>query len=224
MKRIITTMAAISLLTLGAASVRADVTPFLNSVTGSAGNWTWTYHSELSAAQQLDSVGATPGAVSGKMGVKSDGYKDYFTIYDFAGFIPGTNFQPVNWLFQSLNVGTTPGSVIPGDNPNLPNLTWIYNGPEVTGPVETANGLGLFGAKSIYGERTISYFAADATKHDPVNTAIDGYTQQNVGSMSVPISSVPEPSTFILLGAGLMGAVALKRRTKKGELGPTLSL
>jgi hypothetical protein len=213
MKRILTALVALSLLALGTAPVRADITPFLNNVTGSAGNWTWTYHSELSAAQELISTGAIPGAVSGPMGVLTTQYKDYFTIYDFAGFIPGSATAPANWVFQSMNVGSRPGSVLPTDNPYIPNLTWYYTGSKVTGPVEISNGLGLFTAKSIYGEQTLGSFAADATKHDPINLKIDGMVQQTVGSVTVP--TVPEPSTFVLLGAGLIGAVAMRRRARK---------
>jgi hypothetical protein len=213
MKKILITLVALSLLALGTAPARADITPFLNGISGSAGNWTWTYHSELSAAQELISTGAIPGAVSGLMGVPTTQYKDYFTIYDFAGFIPGSNTEPTNWVFQSMNVGSRPGSVLPTDNPNIPNLTWYYIGPKVTGPSEISNGLGLFTAKSIYGQSTEGAFAADATKHDPINLKIDGMVQQTVGSVTVP--TVPEPSTFVLLGAGLIGAVAMRRRAKK---------
>jgi hypothetical protein len=138
----ITTMVALSVLALGATSAQANLTPFQNSVTGSIGNWTWTYHVELDNAQQLDSTGAIPGAVSGSMGVLTSQYKDFITLFDFAGFIPGSNFQPANWLFQSLNVGSTPGDVNIVDNPNLPNLTWVYTGPLLTGPVSENNGLG----------------------------------------------------------------------------------
>ena len=216
MKRILTALVALSLLALGTTPVQADITPFLNNITGSAGNWTWTYHAELSAAQELRSdhtLSLVGVETSTKMGIKTGTYQDFFTIYDFVGFIPGSNTQPANWSFQSLDEGTTPGSVLPGDDPEIPNLTWWWTGPKVTGPVEVANGLGLFTAKSIYGVVHLGDFAADATKHDPVNVNIDGMVQQTVGSVSVP--TVPEPSTFVLLGAGLIGAVAMRRRARK---------
>jgi hypothetical protein len=217
MKRLLTAVVAISLLTLGAASVRADVTPFLNSITGSANNWTWTYHAELSSAQELSSIGAIPGTSGSTMGDRSTQYKDFMTIYDFNGFIPGSATSSADWLFQSLNVGTTSVNIIPYDNPNIPNLTWVYIGTGITGPKDSLNGLGLFSAKSIYGTKQMGFFASDATKHDAVNTMIDGLVQINGGSVTVP--TVPEPSTFVLLGTGLLGAFSLKRRAKKVEPG-----
>lgn len=213
MKGILTTLVALTLLAIGTAPAQTNVTPFLNSVTGSTNNWSWTYHTELGAPQEFSSIGAFPLATSGFTGVKSTEYQDYFTIYDFAGFIPDSNTQPPNWLFQSLNVGTTPRSIFVLDDPDIPNLTWVYDGPTITGPLELSNGLGLFTAMSIYDQQTDGTFAADATKHDPVNSNIDGLVEQTSGSVSVP--AVPEPSTFVLFGAGLIGAVVMRHRARK---------
>jgi hypothetical protein len=213
MKRILTTLVALSLLALGTAPVQADVTPFLNGITGSANNWTWTYHAELSAAQQLDSAGAIPNLIGSTMGNSSFLVQDYFVIYDFNGYIPGSASNSADWVFVGQNLGPRPFNLFPPDNPNIPNLMWRFVGTEISGPKDSSNGLGLFSAKSIYGTKQQGFFAADATKHDPINTMIDGLVQINGGSVTVP--SVPEPSTFVLLGAGLIGAVAMRRRAKK---------
>lgn len=218
MKRILTTMVALSLLALSSAPVRADISPSLVSVTGSASNWTWTYHSVLSDAQELmfnpsASIPTPPVAKLDIMPGISSKVFDFYTIYDFAGFIPGSNFQPANWHFLFYNVGSTPGSVVAQDNPNVPNLTWYYDGPKKTGVELIAGDLGLFGAHSLYRTETNGIFAGSATKHDPANSPPDGWIQQNIGSVNVPV--VPEPSTFVLFGAGLVGAVIMKRRAKK---------
>ena len=49
---------------------------------------------------------------------------DYFTIYDFAGLVAGSNSQPGDWAFSTSDTGSTPGGVNPEDDPELPNLTW----------------------------------------------------------------------------------------------------
>src|SRR4051794_30067381 len=38
---------------------------------------------------------------------------DFFTVYDFQGFVPGTNVQPANFTFSIAKTGKTP----PGTNP-----------------------------------------------------------------------------------------------------------
>ena len=214
MKRILTALVALSLLALGTAPVQADVTPFLNGITyNGPNNWTWTYHAELSAAQELSSLGAIPVLIGSTMGNSSYLVQDYFVIYDFNGYIPGSAQNSADWVFVGQNLGPRPYNLFPDDNPNIPNLLWRYVGTGITGPKDSFNGLGLFSAKSIYGKAQQGFFAADATKHDLVNPNIDGLVQINGGSVSVP--SVPEPSTFVLLGAGLIGAVAMRRRAKK---------
>ena len=36
---------------------------------------------------------------------------DFFTIYDFGSFIPGSASAPVGWTLSSSNVGVTPGQL-----------------------------------------------------------------------------------------------------------------
>src|SRR5712691_2646935 len=99
-----------SVLAMGGGAARADIIPSL--VTGSptgSGPYTYTYDANLTLQQRL---------VSG----------NFFTIYDFAGFT-GTHSQPLNWMFSSALIGTTPSTVLPVDSGAQPNLTWTYTGP-----------------------------------------------------------------------------------------------
>src|SRR6476646_7955718 len=100
------------------------ITPTLTSVTSNgSGGYTWTYNVQL-AADQDAKTGSVPGAsTAAGVGVFAT-TADYFTIYDFAGFIPGSNVQPTGWAFQSLNVGSTPSDTIPTDKAGVQNLTW----------------------------------------------------------------------------------------------------
>src|SRR5579885_1707842 len=84
---------------------RAGLLPVSVSVTPQAGNFQWTYAIVLPTDTMIRSG-------------------DYFTIYDFAGLVQGTNSQPNGWQFTQSNVGPTPDGVLPDDDPNLPNLTW----------------------------------------------------------------------------------------------------
>src|SRR5262245_17783928 len=58
---------------------------------------------------------------------------DYFTIYDFNGLVEGSNTQPSNWTFSSSMTGPTPPHILPTDSASVPNLSWAYTGPEVSG-------------------------------------------------------------------------------------------
>jgi hypothetical protein len=128
---------------------------------------------------------------------------DFFTIYDFAGYVDGG--APVaGWTLTTANSGPTPGYVMPFDDPNTPNLTWTYNGPD------GAVGQGLidtFAALSSFEGATDGFFASLTHRQ------VDGHTEANVTDTQVPAPSIvgasdmpncaPEPSAIVL------GAVAL---------------
>jgi hypothetical protein len=173
-------------------SARADIIPTLKWVTPSGSDFRWTYQANLTVDEKVNKY-------------------NFFTIYDFVGFIPGSNLQPANWVFSSTLLGKTPSKVLPDDDPKIPNLTWKYTGNTVLGP-GTLN-LGLFSALSHYGNQAMDDFAAEATKYAPGevgnNKPID-----NVGSVGVPTSAVPEPCSLALLGLGAAPLLARRRRAR----------
>jgi hypothetical protein len=67
---------------------------------------------------------------------------DFFTIYNFAGLVPGSNKQPEGWAFSTSDDGVTPlrggkALINPVDTKNIPNLTWSYTGAKpLKGPME----------------------------------------------------------------------------------------
>src|SRR6266849_3357610 len=123
-----------SLVALGGAA-HADIIPHLISVTPDGPNFRWTYEADLTNDERLD-LTKNPA---------------FFTIYDFAGLVPGTNMQPVDWTFSSALLGVTPPKTVPDDNAGVPNLTWTYTGG-IVGPGPLL--LGDFSADSIYRAET----------------------------------------------------------------------
>jgi hypothetical protein len=171
---------------------RADIIPTLDTVsTVGASDFSWSYRATLTQDENAVSGGSNGG--------------DYFTIYDFGGFIPGTNEQPAGWTFSFKLIGKTPPLVTPTDDHHIYNLTWHYVGgpglpPEIAGPVN----LGLFTADSTTDLLRLGQFAAEATK----NTGpFSGTPVDNIGSVAVPI---PEMSALLpMIGVIGMGAIGL---------------
>lgn len=171
--------AVIAMLALGflAAPVRAGLMPVAVSVTPEGDNYRWTYAIVLPTDSQLQAG-------------------NYFTIYDFAGYVTGTESMPEGWEFSYGNVGPTPPGVVPDDNPDLPNLHWYYTGATIT---DGQIGLGNFWAISTYDGPVDSYFTART------NRTSDGRIDTNITTTTVPVPGpqVPEPGTIALAGVGL---------------------
>jgi hypothetical protein len=180
-------------LVLGAAALaaRADIIPTLSGISANGSNFTWNYASNVTVDQQVN-----PG--------------DFFTIYDFGGFINGSASQPSNWTFSSSLTGINPSLVTPQDNPSLMNLTWTYNGST---SLVGSQALGSFSIVTSTNQLTTGDFASKATRSNGPNA---GTEIDNVGTVSVP---VPEMSALLpilsVCGAGLLSMVPtlLRRKT-----------
>ena len=171
-------------------AARGDLIPSFDSAFAFGNNAVWNY-----TANVVDLTEVQTG--------------DFFTIYDFGNFIPGSNSQPVGWALTASLVGNTPGQTLPTDNPSLLNLTWTYDGPTISGP---SPDIGVFrvtvaGPVSMLGT---SQFASQSTR----STGPDAGTKlQNIGAIPVPVA-IPEPGTIALLTIGgvFLGRSIFRRR------------
>jgi hypothetical protein len=169
-------------LVLAAATpAQAGLIPAAVSVAPDSGNFRFTYSVVLPSNYSLHTG-------------------DYFTIYDFHGLMGG-NQQPAGWTYGTTNVGQTPPGILPVDDPAVPNLTWTYNGPTLSGSMGGAD-LGNFSVLSSSGIAMDSDFAS--TDH----TMDSGHAVSNLTTTSTPEpnsipSHTPEPASFVLLGLSL---------------------
>jgi hypothetical protein len=173
------------------APAKAGIIPVSVTVLPEAGNYMWTYSIVLPSNMKLQSG-------------------DYFTIYDFAGLVSGSanvsatnpdSSYANNWGFSTAKTGPTPNRLNPGDDPNIDNLTWTYNGPTIN--VDGNITLGNFSATSAYNQQGDSFLTATNSR------AADGAVDSNITETVVPVgtstggSTTPEPTTLLMAGLGL---------------------
>jgi len=192
-------VAALAVAVAGPAA--AGIIPASVTVTPEAGNFRWTYAIVLPTDMKLQSG-------------------DYFTIYDFGGLVPGSQFMdPQNsatgdWTGSTAKTGVVPSGLNPSDDAAIDNLTFTYNGPTI-GP--GSFGLGNFGAVST----VQASVRTDFTGQNP--QASTGLLDRNIvdtiapaPAIAPPPPGVPEPATMALAALGLpfVGIARLLRKKK----------
>lgn len=180
--------------------VRADIVPVFDAATPTAGGCQFTYDADLSTGSRVNT-------------------NDFFTIYDFNGYVAGSAFAPVDWAITVQNTGITPAGVDPsafsGDNPGVANITFTYVGASVISGPSLIGGPGAFGAISTVCQTNgLGTYASNVHKDNPGHP--DDNTRQANGGFTVTPNSVPETSSLMLLAPGLLPiGMLLRRRSVK---------
>lgn len=181
--------------------VRADIIPVFNATAAIVGGTQFSYNVVIPSGSKV------------KTG-------DYFTIYDFHGYIAGSAFAPVDWTISEQLTGITPSGIDPsafsGDDPTVINLTFEYTGaPDLVGEINPVGGVGAFGADSTFSlTNDFGTYAANSHKHNP-GKPDDDTNQQNAGFVVTP-NAIPEASTLMILLPGLVPlGVMLRKRASK---------
>ncbi|HUR52621.1 MAG TPA: PEP-CTERM sorting domain-containing protein [Gemmataceae bacterium] len=176
---------------LAATPAAAGLLPVSVSVNPEGDKFRWTYAIVLPTDSQLRSG-------------------DYFTIYDFGGYVPDSIVVPSSdWTVQTALKGPNTPGLDPLDDPAITNLTFQYGGPTIT---TGQLGLGNFWALSDFQLGTDSFFTARTHRTS------DGRVDANITEATVPVPvappGVPEPTTLALAGIGLPMLAAARRMRK----------
>ena len=190
-------------------AANAALIPVLDSVTGpTAGLFTWNYQGDVSFDQRLDPTATNGVTCPGPVGtlVQCNPTGTFFTVYDVLG-LQTVNASPANWTSSEQLVGITPSSALPVDSPTIENITWTYTGPVVDGPISITG----FSFTSTDGLQQTGVFTSQDTKNVGAQS---GDTDQVIGAVGVPAapSPVPEPSSLLLVGTGIMGLIGMTRQ------------
>lgn len=210
-KLISSTLSVAGLAVMGMGVAHADVIPvFLpGATTTSGGITTFTYRVDVTNDQR---VAPQAGPVF------NAGTDSFVTIYDFAGFVPGSLTVTSGAFSTSVqNLGVTPPLILAPDDAGIPNLTIYYTGLTTLAGPQT---LGFVTAQTtLTGFNPAGFFGGQAQKNEGLSA---GTTIDNIGRTTVPMNApatVPEPATmvpFALGGLALLGLIARKTRRTSG--------
>jgi hypothetical protein len=122
-------LAAVTLMLLSAASAASAMQPSVVQIEKNAdGTFTYLFKIRIDDGSTVESGATAPDP-------------DFFTIFNFDGFVPGSNKSPPGWMFSTATNGVTPlrggkALVNPEDIEGIPNITWSRTGAALKGPME----------------------------------------------------------------------------------------
>jgi hypothetical protein len=179
-------------------AVSADIIPLFSMTTPNGPNTTFSYNVFVSAGSKVDPAKG-----------------DFFTIYDFNGYVSGTAFAPADWDIDVQPIGVTPAGQLIVENLTTVNITFTYVGLAVIPAGGPVGGPDAFGADSIFNipSQSGGQYASQTHKDNPGQPDDDTF-QSNQGFVVTP--SIPETSSLALLLPGLVPlGIILRRRARK---------
>ncbi|QJX00156.1 hypothetical protein [Frigoriglobus tundricola] len=197
---------------LNGSPARADLEISLNQTASNTAQGVFVY--DVSFNNSLDNGTPAERLQSGNSPT------NFTTLYDIAGFKSATLNSKFDAIFSLTTplTGQTPAGVTPVDSPLLTNVSLTY----IDGGTTTAQTYSQ--AFTVYsfdtGVSTDGQYTSQVTK----NIGGDGGTAVgSIGSVSVPVIGVPEPSGVVAALAGLpcMGLVVGFARRRRGANAPS---
>ncbi|WP_270938151.1 PEP-CTERM sorting domain-containing protein [Falsiroseomonas oryzae] len=136
------------------------------------------------------------------------GSQDFLTLYDIAGYVPGSVFAPGSHaaLTPTVLFGITAPLTLPVDSPSLVNLTIRYNTSN-----QTTNAI-FTGFSFLSTSNVGSPLGFYTSQYTITNTGDKG---AEIGRVTLPTAAetpVPEPGTLGLLSLALAGLALSRRR------------
>ncbi len=170
-------------------AARADITPVSSTPTVTSlgsGQYRYTWPVQVTGSTQVN-------------------LGDYFTLYDLEGYVSNSALTPnASWIFSQQLTGSSPPGVTPNDSSVLKNVTFTYCGST---PIVGPRIIGNFSIVS-----TIPTFRSQGANFAGSSTnSISCVKIANLTGIGAP-SATPEPGTLLLVGAGLLGLIAGRRR------------
>jgi hypothetical protein len=173
-------------------SANADIIPSKIDVTTSGPTYTWDYMAHLTTDESLNPLATSNLTSCSNAPCSPPG--TFFTIYDFAGYVPGSiAATAAGWGASTQLVGKTPQNISPVDSPTVTNLIFTYTGAMLAGPLDIYG----FSAQSTFNTVGAGTYSTQATKN--VIGELAGTTDQNFGNVEIPVSPTPEPGYMLLL-------------------------